>query len=45
VGWRDADWADEDHAVTATDHTRAIAWGALAVALLAIAGVLLTLLN
>jgi hypothetical protein len=45
VGWRDADWADEDHAVAATDHTRAIAWGALAVALLAVAGVLLTLLN
>jgi hypothetical protein len=45
VGWRDADWADEEHVVTTTDHSRAVVWGALAVVVLTLGGVLLTLLR
>lgn len=46
VGWRDADWADEDsHVVTTTDHSRALVWGALAVALLAVGGLVYSLLS
>jgi hypothetical protein len=45
VGWRDAHWADDDRVVSTTDAVRAVAWGALAVVLLAVGGVLLSLLH
>jgi hypothetical protein len=46
MGWRDTDWANlEQDEVATHDQTRTIVWGALAVVLLAVGGVLLTLLQ
>ncbi|MDX6485408.1 MAG: hypothetical protein QOF43_561 [Gaiellaceae bacterium] len=46
MGWRDPEWASSEHdEVTSNDQTRTIVWGALAVFLLGVAGVLLTFLQ
>jgi hypothetical protein len=44
MGWRETDLEDEPQLVT-HDHTRAIVWGALAVVLLALVGVIFSLLQ
>jgi hypothetical protein len=46
MAWDDTDpELDPQHAPVATDHRRAVMWGALAVALLAVAGIVFSLLS
>jgi hypothetical protein len=46
MAWQDADLEDDPHsALVTSDHSRAVLWGALAVALLAVAGIVFSLLQ